>query len=86
MRTGTSHEIPNYIRYLAVPIIPIIPLTSVEAENMFSQLKIVKTILFTHMFQNILSALITTRDESNSFKKIKETEVDKLRNTKQRII
>ena len=44
----TTHEIPNFIRSLAVPII-LFTLTSVEAEKMFSQLKIVKTKLFTQM-------------------------------------
>ena len=86
LRTGTSHEIPNFIRYLAFSIVLFL-LTSVEAENMFIQLKkTVKTKLFTHIFQNLLSALIRIRGKSNSFEKIKETAVDKLRNTNQRII
>ena len=39
--TNTTHEIPNFIRYLAVPII-LFSLTNAEAEKMFSHLKIVK--------------------------------------------
>ena len=39
--TNTTHEIANFIHY-AVPIV-LFPLTSVEAERLFSQLKIVKT-------------------------------------------
>ena len=53
---------------------------------MFSQLKIVKTKLFTQTSQGFLNALITIRHDSSSFDKIKETAYDKLRNTKQRII
>ena len=44
--TNATYEIPNFIRYLPVPLI-LFPLTSVEAEKMFSQLKIVKTKLLT---------------------------------------
>ena len=66
------------------PVLFLLP--SLEEENMISQLKIVKTKLFAHMFQNYLNALIRIRDDSNSFDKIKGTAVDKLRNTKQSII
>ena len=38
------------------------------------------------MFQNFLNALIRIKCESNSIDKINGTEVDKLRNRKQRII
>ena len=38
------------------------------------------------MFQNFLNALIRIKYESNGIDKISGTEVDKLRNTKQRII
>ena len=48
--TSTIHEIPNFICYLAVPLI-LFALTSAEAKNMFSQLKIVKTKLFTSISQ-----------------------------------
>ena len=82
---STLHEIPNFIRYLAVPIILFL-LANAEAENTFSQWKIIKTKLFTHMFQNFLNALIRIKYESNSIDKINGTEVDKLRNRKQRII
>ena len=83
--TSTKHEIPNFICYLAVPII-LFSLTSAEAEKMFSQLKVVKTNLFTQMFQDFLTALIRIRHDSNSFDKIKGTAIDKLTNTKQRFI
>ena len=66
--TSTTHEIPILIRYLAVPIISF-PLASAEAEKMFSQLKIVKTKLFTQMSQDFLNALIRIRHDSNSFDK-----------------
>ena len=46
--TSTTHEILNLIRHLEVAII-LLPLTSVEAEKMFSQLKTVETKLFTQM-------------------------------------
>ena len=39
---NTTHEILSFTRYLAVPII-LFSLASVEAEKMFSQVKIVKT-------------------------------------------
>ena len=80
--TSTTREIPNFILYLAVPII-LFTLTSVEAEQMFSQLKIVKMKLFTQMSQDFLNALIRIKHGSNSFDKIKGTAVDKWRNTKQ---
>ena len=80
-----THEIPSFIRYLAVPII-LFSLATVEAEKMFSQLKIVKTKLFSQMSQDFLNVLISIRHGSNSFDKINRTAVDKLRNTKQRII
>ena len=83
--TSTTHEILNFICYSAVPII-LFPLTSVEGEKMLSQSKIVKTTLFTQMSQDFLNALMRIRHDSNNFDKIKGTTVDKLRNTKQRII
>ena len=46
--TSTTREILNLIRHLEVAII-LLPLTSVEAEKMFSQLKTVETKLFTQM-------------------------------------
>ena len=67
--------------YLAVPVI-LFPLTSVEAEKMFTQLNILKTKLFTVMSQEFLNALITIRHDLTSFDKINETVVDKLRNNK----
>ena len=54
MLTNTTHEIPNFICYLAVLII-LFPSTSVEAEKMFSQLKIVKIKVFTQMSQDFLN-------------------------------
>ena len=47
---NTAHEVPTCICHLAVPK-NLFPLTSVEAEKMFRQLKIIKTKLFTQMFQ-----------------------------------
>ena len=79
--TNNTHEIPNFIHCLAVPII-LFPLTCVEEEKIFNELKIVKAKLFTQMSQDFLNALI----RRHGFDKIKETAVDKLRNTKQRII
>ena len=76
--TNTTHEIPNFICYLAVLII-LLPSTSVEAEKMFSQLKIVKTKLFTQISQDFLNVLIRIRHDSNSFNKIKGTALDKWR-------
>ena len=67
--TNTAHEIRYFFRYLAVPII-LFPLASVEVERMFSRLKIVKKNLFTQMFQNVLNALISIRQDCNSFDKI----------------
>ena len=75
--TGTTHEIPIFFRHLAVPII-LFPLTSVESENIFSQLKIVKTKLFTQMCQDFLNSLIRIRQGFNSFDKIKGRAVGKL--------
>ena len=49
--TNATREVPNFIRYLAVPIM-LFPLISAEAERMFSQLTIVKTKLFTQMSQD----------------------------------
>ena len=69
--------------YLAFLII-LFPSTSVEAEKMFSQLKIVKTKLFTQMSSDFV--LIRIRHDSNSFNKIKGTAVDKWRNTKRKMI
>ena len=54
--TNTTHEIPNFIRYLAVPII-LFSLTNAEAEKMFSHLKIVKTKLFNQMSQDFFNRL-----------------------------
>ena len=51
---------------------------------MLSQLKIVKTKLFTQMSQDFLNVLIRIRHDSNSFSKIKGTAADKWRNTKQK--
>ena len=48
--TNTTHEVPICICHLAVPK-NLFPLTSVEAEKMFRQLKIIKTKLFTQMSQ-----------------------------------
>ena len=42
--------------------------------------------LFTQMFQDFLSVLISVRRDSNSFEKMNRTIVEKLRNTKQKII
>ena len=83
--TNTTHGIPNFICYLAVPKILFL-LTSVEAEKMFSQLKIVKTKLFTQMFQDLLNALISTGHTVTALTKSPRSAVDKLRNIKQRII
>ena len=83
--TSTKHEIPNFVCYLAVPIL-LFSLTSAVAKKMFSQLKVVKMNLFTQMFQDFLTALIRIRHDSNSFDKIKGTAIDKLTNTKQRFI
>ena len=44
--TNTAHEFPICICHLAVPK-NLFPLTSVEAEEMFRQLKIIKMKLFT---------------------------------------
>ena len=46
--TSTTHEILNLIRHLEVSI-TLLPLTSVETEKMFSQLKTVETKLYTQM-------------------------------------
>ena len=54
--TNTTHEIPNFIRYLAVPII-LFSLTNAEAEKMVSHLKIVKTKLFNQMSQDFFNRL-----------------------------
>ena len=67
--TNTTHEIPYFISFLAVPII-LFPLASVEVERMLSRLKIVKKKLFTQMFQNFLNAVISIRQDCNSFDKI----------------
>ena len=48
--TNTAHEFPICICHLAVPK-NLFPLTSVEAEKMFRQLKIIKTKLFTQTSQ-----------------------------------
>ena len=63
-----------------------IPIISVEAEKMFSQLKIVQKKLCTQMAQDFWNALIRIRHDSNSFDKTKGTAVNTLRNKKQRII
>ena len=70
--TYATHEISNFIRYLAIPII-LFPLTSVEDENFSVNWK-------------LLNALIRIRHDFHNFDKIKETAADKLKNTKQRII
>ena len=62
------------------------PLTSVEAERMFSQLKIVKTKLRTRMSQSFLNALIRIRHDSNSFDDIKQAAIETWRNVKDRVI
>ena len=55
------------------------PLTSVEAEKMFSQLKIVETKLRFQMSHDFLNAV---RHNSNSFDEIKRIAVDTWRNAK----
>ena len=49
--TNNTHDIPNFIHCLAVPII-LFPLTCVEEEKIFNELKIVKAKLFTQMSQD----------------------------------
>ena len=83
--TNITYEIPNFTCYLAALIISV-SLTIVEAEKMFSQLKIVKTKLRTQMSQTFLNALIRIKHDSNSFDKIIGTAVDTQRNVKQRVI
>ena len=82
---STTYEIPSFICYLAVPVI-LFPLSSVKAENMFNQLKIVRIKLLPQMSQYFLNALIRIRHDSDCSGKTKGAAVDKLRNTKQRKI
>jgi hypothetical protein len=53
-------NIPDAIYFLATVLI-LLPLTSVEAERMFSQLKIIKTKLRTKMSQAFLNSLVRIR-------------------------
>ena len=52
--------IPDVIYFLATVLI-LLPLTSVEAERMFSQLKIIKAKLRTKMTQAFLNSLMRIR-------------------------
>ena len=72
--TSTTHEGPNFVRYLAIPIILLL---RVQAEKTFSQLKVVKKKLFTQMSQDFLNGLIRIRYDSTSFDKIIEKAVEK---------
>ena len=49
----TTHKIPNIIRHLAAVLVISFPLTSIVAERMFNQLKIVKMKLRTQMSQDV---------------------------------
>ena len=69
-----THEITNFIRYLAALTI-LFPWTSEEAGKMFSKLQTVKSKLYTQMSQEYLDRLILIRHDSNSSEKIKGTTV-----------
>ena len=67
-------------------LIVLCPLISVEAERIFSQLKIAKMKLHTQMLQDFLNALIKIRHDSNSFDEIRGTAVDAWKSRKQMVL